>query len=400
MALKAELIEIPLRDKVPTCEEFVDRARALVPQIRMRADEAECRRTLPAGIMAAVRQAGLLHAFMPARYGGYNLNWGPQIEAGRAIARGCPSTAWLVSVVGSHAGYVGRMSPEAQDDVWGGGDEVLICTGAVPRGVEVRRAAGGLRVSGQWAFCSGVDHAEWALLRATPVGEEDGPQHFMLFPAVDYSIVDDWFVSGMRGTGSKSVKLEDVFVPDYRTMPLPTLFGMHPPGSQLSKGPVYGYSFRAYAGSALMGPIIGSAEAALDLFIEGLKDSGKDLTDPYVQLVLGEIDAEVKAAGQLLDNVLRIQNHYATRMLPAPMKHRVAFVRDRAYAGRLSLRAVDRMAQQMSIEQSLADTPIQRYHRDIYAMCQQIGINWDRNMTNVARHILGLNTDIPYLNEA
>ncbi len=389
-----------LRNRVPTAEEFVDRARAIVPQIRMRAGEAERRRTLPGDMMDVVREAGLLHAFIPERYGGYNLNWGPQIAAGRAISAGCPSTAWLVSVVGSHAGYVGRMSEAAQDDVWGGGEGVLICTGAVPIGVEMRRADGGFRVSGQWAFCSGVDHSAWALLRGTPVGEEDGPQYYMLFPSDDFSIVDDWFVSGMRATGSKSVRLEDAFVPEYRTLALPELFAMHPPGSKVSKGPVYSYSFRAYAGSALMGPIIGAAEAAFDLFIEGLKESGKDLADPYVQMLVGETDAEVRAAGQLLDNVLKTQAHYATRMLPVPMEHRVAFVRDRAFACRLSLRAVDRMAGQLDLQQSLSDTPLQRYHRDIYAMCQQIGINWDRNMTNVARQILGLKTDIPYLNEA
>ena len=183
-------------------------------------------------------------------------------------------------------------------------------------------------------------------------------------------------------------------------MPLPELFAMHPPGSKVSKGPVYSYSFRAYAGSALMGPIIGAAEAAFDLFIEGLRESGKDLADPYVQMLVGETDAEVRAAGQLLDNVLKTQAHYATRMLPVPMEHRVAFVRDRAFACRLSLRAVDRMAGQADLQQSLSDAPLQRYHRDIHAMCQQIGINWDRNMTNVARQILGLKTDIPYLNEA
>ena len=391
---------VRLHRKAPTDEEFVDRARMIVPRIRERADEAERLRTLPGDMMDVVREAGLLHAFIPERYGGYNLNWGPQIAAGRAVARGCASTAWLVSVVGSHAGYVGRMSEAAQDDVWGGGEGVLICTGAVPIGVEVRRAAGGFRVSGQWAFCSGVDHSAWALVRGTPAGEEDGPQHYMLFPREDFSIVDDWFVSGMRATGSKSVRLQDAFVPEYRTMPLPELFAMHPPGSKVSKGPVYSYSFRAYAGSALMGPIIGAAEAAFDLFIEGLKESGKDLADPYVQMLVGETDAEVRAAGQLLDNVLKTQAHYATRMLPVPMEDRVAFVRDRAFACRLSLRAVDRMAGQADLQQSLSDAPLQRYHRDIHAMCQQIGINWDRNMTNVARQILGLKTDIPYLNEA
>ncbi|MXW74286.1 MAG: hypothetical protein F4X96_07685 [Gammaproteobacteria bacterium] len=391
---------VRLHRKAPTGEEFVERARTIVPRIRERAGEAERLRTLPGDMMDVVREAGLLHAFVPERYGGYNLNWGPQIAAGRAVARGCASTAWLVSVVGSHAGYVGRMSEAAQDDVWGGGEGVLICTGAVPIGVEVRRAAGGFRVSGQWAFCSGVDHSAWALLRGTPVGEEDGPQHYMLFPSDEFSIVDDWFVSGMRATGSKSVRLEDAFVPEYRTLPLPELFAMHPPGSKVSKGPVYSYSFRAYAGSALMGPIIGAAEAAFDLFIEGLKESGEDLADPYVQMLVGETDAEVRAAGQLLDNVLETQAHYATRMLPVPMEHRVAFVRDRAFACRLSLRAVDRMAGQADLQQSLSDAPLQRYHRDIHAMCQQIGINWDRNMTNVARQILGLKTDIPYLNEA
>lgn len=75
-------------------------------------------------------------------------------------------------------------------------------------------------MSGSWGFSSGCDHAGWAIVGSmTP---EKG-MNAALVPMSDIEIVDDWYTLGMRGTGSKTLKLKDVFVPEHRLMPFMTL---------------------------------------------------------------------------------------------------------------------------------------------------------------------------------
>src|SRR5690606_32521523 len=139
----------------------------------------------------------------------------------------------------------------AQEDVWGRGPDVLISTGSVMRDVTVATAEGGYRLSGRWSFCSGVDHASWVLLRASPTG--DHRQSYFLIPRADFVIDDDWFVSAMSGSGSKSVLIKDVFIPNYRVLSMAEMMAPSPPGAQINSHYLFSGSFRPFSGSNLMG---------------------------------------------------------------------------------------------------------------------------------------------------
>src|SRR3546814_15302221 len=95
------------------------------------------------------------------------------------------------------------MDPRAQQDVWGGDPDILIATGSVSRDVSVEAVEGGFRISGRWSFCSGIDHAGWALLRASPTGDQR--QTYFLFPRSDFRLDDDWFRSEARRVGKECV---------------------------------------------------------------------------------------------------------------------------------------------------------------------------------------------------
>src|SRR3546814_18124064 len=103
---------------------------------------------------------------------------------------------------------------------------MLIATGSVSRDVSVEAVEGGFRISGRWSFCSGTDHAGWALLRASPTGDQR--QTYFLFPRSDFRTDDDWFVSGMSGTGSKIALLDYTVVPPHHNMPHETLLAPDP----------------------------------------------------------------------------------------------------------------------------------------------------------------------------
>lgn len=376
--------------------DLLRRAEMLLPFLAENAARTEKSRMVPDDVMAEVFRAGLLRYFQPKRFGGYEMEWGAQIRLGRILAHACASTAWLVCVIGSHAAYVARMPARAQDDVWGSSRDVLISTGSVPRGVRITRTAGGYILNGKWSFCSGSDHAAWALTRGVPEGEENGAQYYFLYPRDDFTIEDDWYVSGLSGSGSKTIVAKDVFVPEYRALRLTDLMSPNPPGSAVNRSYVYTYNFRPFAGTALLGPILGAAEAALDSYIAGLSDSARD--DAATQLRLSESLAEVSTAALIVDSIIDRLRTHAGRNLDIAKADRINLVRDKTYAARLCFNAVERVVSGLEADSILNEAPLQRHFRDLSAMVQQIGVNWDRNMTNAAKAVFGQKTDIPFLN--
>jgi 3-hydroxy-9,10-secoandrosta-1,3,5(10)-triene-9,17-dione monooxygenase len=392
----------PAEQPEVTEEALIARAEALVPTLKERAAQTEAARMLPAETMADLHAAGLLRFFQPKRFGGYELEWGVQVGLGRTLAKACASTSWIACVVASHSAYVARMSPEAQEDVWGSGEPVLVSTGSVARGVRIRRVEGGYRLDGRWSFCSGCDHAAWALTRGVVEGETDGAQSYFLYPRSDFRIEDDWYVSGMRGTGSKTIVVDDIFVPEHRVLRLSTLMSPEPPGARVNRSYVYSYNFRPLAGTALMGPILGSAEAILENYmaalLAGTDVAGGDVEDPIVELRTAESAAEIGAAQLLIQSLVDRQRHYGHNNLDVPQHERVALVRDRTFAARLCFSAAERIVSSLDARDVFAEGPIQRQFRDLCGMVQQIGVNWDRNMLSCARAMFGLKSDVPYFN--
>jgi 3-hydroxy-9,10-secoandrosta-1,3,5(10)-triene-9,17-dione monooxygenase len=378
--------------------DLVAAAERLGAAISARAVETERQRCLPRETMDDLFAAGLLRYFVPARLGGHESEWGTQIHIGRALARNCGSTAWIGCVVGSHSLYISRMDPKAQEDVWGETPDVLIATGSVMRNVTVEKEADGYRLSGRWSFCSGIDHASWSLLRASPTG--DHRQSYFLIPRQEITIEDDWYVSGMSGTGSKSVVIKDAFIPFYRVLSLPDMMAANPPGSRANSHYLFNSSFRPFAGSNLLGPILGGAEAVLNAFRDMVESGagGLDKNDPQCLLQLIESAAEIGAADRLIDALIDRQIAYAKAGVPIPKPERIAIVRDRTYAARLCLNAATRLMHHLDAGVVHTDAPILRYYRDLAAMMQQIGVNWDRNMLSAARAMFDLKTDIPDLN--
>ena len=110
--------EMDTRDPLEIEAELVARARALGPQLRATAAETEASRSILKSNMEAVFENQLVRFFQPKRYGGFELEWGAQFAIGREVAKHCPSTAWIVAVVGAHSCFLGRMPSAVQDEVW------------------------------------------------------------------------------------------------------------------------------------------------------------------------------------------------------------------------------------------------------------------------------------------
>src|SRR6266852_8262021 len=122
-------------------------------------------RRMPDETIADFLQAGLLRIFVPERYGGYEIDYGPiQLALSRQLGRACGSSAWVQSVVACHAWLLGMFPRAAQDAVWGSDPEALLSTGISMRAGLGRPVDGGYQVEGHWEFSSGIDAVQWVML--------------------------------------------------------------------------------------------------------------------------------------------------------------------------------------------------------------------------------------------
>jgi len=388
----------PGRRSPPTPEQLVGRARELAPVLRERAQATEALRRLPDETMRALYDAGFLRILQPKRYGGYGMGWGPNTRVARELAKVCPSTAWIIAVVGMHSTVVARLPKRCQDAVWGTSEDMLISTGSAQTTGTIRKTAEGYRVAGTWRFASGVDHAPWVMV-AGRVETEDGSAHpnaRVLFPKGEIEVVDTWYVEGMCGTGSKDINVPDVLVPEWRVENAMRNFGANPPGAAVNDDYLCQVPFQPYFSNALFSVIVGSAEGAYMDYLEitGVR-KGAIFGNPirelaHVQQRLAESSAEIKSAGLLYDWAVRLLHERGIARSGLSASDSVELARDRAFIAKLCVGAVTRLVRQMGAMGLGDDNPVQRHYRDQLVMASQIGANWDHHGTAFGRHAFGL----------
>src|SRR5438105_1593493 len=205
---------------IPSPDELVERARAMVPAIRALAEETERNRTLLPQIVEQIRASELLRTCRPRMFGGFEYDGEVALKIALTISAACASTGWTVNGAVSNGYSLAHWPIEAQRELWEGDADPFTFACFAPTGTAIP-VEGGYRLSGQWSFASGCDLAQWGKLGAmiTPPGKEPPYEGaFFLLPEDDYEIVDNWFVCGLAGTGSKDVVVKGAFVPEHRVL--------------------------------------------------------------------------------------------------------------------------------------------------------------------------------------
>ncbi len=284
----------------------LERARALIPLLAERAPEAAAARQLPAQTIAEYRACGILRILQPRRFGGMQGRFSLFSRIVEELTYGCASAAWVYAVLAEHQWIIAQYPVEAQIDVWGDDPEAVAASSLAPRAA-ARRVAGGWRLSGHFPFSSGCDHAQWAILGAF-LGEAGDPRHiaYLLVPLAECEIVDDWHTLGLAGTGSKSLTLRDVFVPEHRAVMVADLFAGTPPGALVHPEYPVLRAPRGFLVSYSLPPVcIALGRRALDIACAGLagrvsRGVARVAQSEVVQMAIGEAAAAIDAATLLL----------------------------------------------------------------------------------------------------
>jgi alkylation response protein AidB-like acyl-CoA dehydrogenase len=284
----------------------LERARRLIPLLTERAPEAAAARQLPAQTIAEYHAAGILRILQPRRFGGMQGRFSLLARIVEELTYGCASSAWVYAVLAEHQWIIAQYPEEAQTDVWGGDPEAVASSSLAPRAA-AKRVPGGWRLSGRYPFSSGCDYAQWAILGAFLGGVGD-PRTiaYLLAPLAECEIADDWQTLGLAGTGSKSLVLRDVFVPEHRVVMVSDLFAGTPPGALVHPDYPVLRAPRGFLVSYSLPPVaIALGRRALDVACAALagrvsRGVSKLAESEVVQMAVGEAAAAIDAAALLL----------------------------------------------------------------------------------------------------
>ena len=373
---------------IPTSEELVARAAAMVPQLRARADEIEKARKVPSDVIEMFKEAGFFRILQPKSHGGWEMNPIVFMRVLNELGRGCCASAWNLMILGVHNWEFGIMNPRAADEVWGEDNQTIIASSYAPTG-ELTKVEGGWRLKGKWPTSSGTDHGKWAFIGALERNEQGIPidRHALLVKREDYEVIDDWFTFGLAGTGSKSLMIKDAFVPDHLAHSMVDY--------KLDDRPTnYLVPFAMIFYSSVSAVILGFAQGAIDVFIEQMKvrtDNGSGAAtrlSPYVKDRLANAVSKVRSCRARMEQMMAHCTEIVERRELVSVDDRIHYMLDMARIGRESEEAVLTIYKCTGARGLFSSNPIQRYLRDVLAGANHITQDADNNAGALGGYLL------------
>jgi alkylation response protein AidB-like acyl-CoA dehydrogenase len=231
-------------------------ARRIAAAAREMSTEIDDDRRLPEELVAVLGESGLLRAGAPAEVRGLELPPGVALECAELVARGNASAGWCVSIAITSSLLVAYLPASSRDSLFGEGRGVAAGVWA-PRGT-ARAVDGGVVVSGRWAFCSGITHAD--MMFAGCLVDDQRVPSVVALGKEDLRVLDTWHTLGLRGTGSHDTVADEVFVPADRVF---SIFNGPVLDRPLYRFPVFGFFALSIGAAAL-----GNARGAIDDLIE------------------------------------------------------------------------------------------------------------------------------------
>ena len=292
-------------------------------------------------------------------------------------------------------------SRQAQDDVWAGNSDACTASSFPAKGGKVEEVDGGIVANGVWSFASGVDWADWNNMQVFVPREGGGVSHHMaLVPKSDYRVIDDWNSPGLVATGSRSIELDNVFIPEHRMLNTAEARVGNTIEASENFGPIFRVPPMCGANKIFSGPVIGMARGALDAIERDL--SARNSVAGVAMATLTTAQMRVAEAGALIEAAWALMQRDCDVALEIGRIGRLTTVEDRAfwrrnnaYAGVMCVKAVDILHPLIGARGLTPESDFMRAYRDIHAATMQINMAWDRHAISAAEIQLGLTPSDP-----
>lgn len=376
-------------------------ARALIPALRERAAECAQLGRLPDATVEDFQRAGFFRIMQPARFGGFEYE--PQVffDVQTTVAEGCMSSAWVLGVVAIHNWQLGMFDVRAQHDVWAQDSSTLISSSYMPVG-KVTRVDGGFRLSGRWGFSSGSKHCRWVFLGAVvpPAAAGDMPDYrTFLLPIADYRIVENWNVSGLVGTGSHDIVVDDVFVPEYRTHRAMDGFTGTSPGCAENTNPIFRLPFGQLFVRAVSSSSIGALRGAAECFLQanknrvGQSDGRRAAQDPAGQYALAHALAAADECLLVLGRNLERLMQSVSGGAPLTIDERIKMRYQAALVSEKCVEAMNRLFHSGGAQAIFREHPLNRFWLDINAGRAHVANNAGKFGRNMGATLMGADNE-------
>lgn len=387
------------RASKPSAAELLQRAGEIGAIARTKALETEQQRHVASDLVGMMRDAKLFRVLQPERFGGFEYGYDVFVELVAAVAAGDGSTGWVYSLGAVHPWLIACFPEAAQQEVWSQNEDAIAAVSYAPVGKALPEKDG-YRLSGRFSFASGVDNADWGILGGM-LPLKDGPKPgFFLIPRSQFSIHDDWFTMGLAGTGSKTIVVEDQFIPAYRAVAFSELLSGNGPGTATNANPLYRQPMLAVVPYCLVAPALGMARGALDTFKEqvagrntrGAVAGGNNKMTEFttIQMRVAEATASIDAAELMIHRDVRETMAVVEAGNPANVGLRMRNRLTHSFSTKLLMQAVDAVFLAAGGSALGLQHPVQRFWRDIHAASSHISLNWDSVSAMYGQHVFGL----------
>jgi indole-3-acetate monooxygenase len=378
-----------------TAIDLVERARALAPLIRQEADEIERTRRLTEPVVSALVDNGLYRSLLPKSIGGAEAPLMTFMQMQEEIAKADASTAWCLgqcSVCGMISAYLDK---DAANEIFNTAPGIL-AWGAINH--DVRVEGGGYRANARWEFASGSRHASWlgAHVRiteadGTPRKKPDGSPEIrtILFPITSATMYDVWDVIGLRGTGTDSYSVDNLFVPEkFAAL-------RDEPSALREKGPLYRIPTNTVYSMGFAATSLGVARAQFDAAIDlSRKKTPQGLSamkdNSAVQSLIGRTEADLRRARAYLFATANEVWDDLVRGAPLTEAHRVALRLAATSTIHQSTEVVNTAYHMVGATAVFRANGFERRLRDMHAINQQLQAR-DTHYEDIGKAILSGN---------
>ena len=282
------------------------KARALLPEISSQVEAIEQARAVPRDLAEKLRLAGVFRRYVPRSHGGDEMWPDDGLTVIEELARADASVAWVAAVGSEGPSFYAYLPPETYDKIYSGGPDVIHSGVINPTGRAVRDG-NGYRFSGRWSFASGSNNADYICIHGVLDGESTGAgpaTRLGVIPADKVQIDDVWHTSGLKGTASNDIVVNDLFIPEEWTGTFAEL-------PKIARHPLDQRPLLARFGSEFAAVAIGIAQAALDDVLDIARNKvpatspSKLAADPVAQYMVGNLATDLYMARTLLHQVAR-----------------------------------------------------------------------------------------------
>jgi alkylation response protein AidB-like acyl-CoA dehydrogenase len=375
----------------------LEAARTLAPLIRASAPETDAQRELPRPLFEAMADAGLFRLALPRTLGGAEMDLPSYIQVIEELGRADASTAWVTNQVSIFATYAARMETAAARAIWIDTPRSVVAN-TPQANAQAIVVPGGYRVTGRQGFSTGCRHASW-LAAHTTVTEQGRPRlddgqpemRYCFVPRAEAQLLDTWQVRGMRGTGTHHFAVDDVFVPEDRTVKSVT-------APLVERGPLYRLPRTLVFASGDAAVALGTARSCLAAFMELATTKTPRAMDallrdqPMIQSEVGRAEARLRSSRAFLREAVR-EIWDAVLATGAVTLEQRAVLRLATTDGiRTAVTVVDMVYTMAGATAAYESSPIQRHFQDVHVMSQHLQARL-AHYELVGRHWLGLKID-------